>query len=108
MGVATLVKHGFDPQEGAMNQGNIDAAVEPEENYAVLRDEQGERRVPTLPGRWRNYYEMIAAQLAGETPAAAPVRLAEARRVMAVVDAALRSPKSGQVVKTEIVEAGAA
>lgn len=104
----TFVKHGFDPQEGAMNKGNIDAAAEAAADFGTMRDEQGERRVPTLPGRWRNYYETIAAVLAGETPAVAPVRLAETRRVMAVVDAALRSAKSGQVVKTEIGEVEAA
>ena len=49
---ATFQKSGLDPQEAAMMAGDIEAAVEPEAQYGILRTAREERRVPTLPGRW--------------------------------------------------------
>jgi scyllo-inositol 2-dehydrogenase (NADP+) len=93
---ATLVKYGLDPQEAAMKAGDIDAAVEDPKNYARLHDGKGERVVPTLPGRWRTYYENVAAVLAeGAEPL---VKLPEARRAISLLDAAKRSARSGSVV----------
>ena len=79
----SFVKHGLDPQEAAMNAENIDSALEPEENYGTLATAEEETTVPTMPGRWRNYYELIAAQITGKELPHAPVRPAETRRVMA-------------------------
>jgi scyllo-inositol 2-dehydrogenase (NADP+) len=98
----SFVKYGLDPQEAAMNRGDIDSAAEPPESYGKLYTPEGERVVPTLPGRWRNYYEMVAAQVQGRPTPVPPVRLEEARRVMAVLDAARESGRTGQVVRTEI------
>jgi predicted dehydrogenase len=95
---SAFLKHGLDPQEKAMNEGDIDAAVEPEATWGLLKSKDGERRIPTLPGRWRAFYGMIGDLIAGRAPAEAPVRLEESRRVMAVFDAALASARSGQVV----------
>jgi scyllo-inositol 2-dehydrogenase (NADP+) len=93
---ATLVKYGLDPQERAMIAGDIDAAVEDPANYATLKGPKEERRIPTTPGRWRSYYENIAAVL---TEGAEPlVKPAEMRRVMAVLDAGWRSARTGQAV----------
>jgi scyllo-inositol 2-dehydrogenase (NADP+) len=92
----TFRKFGFDPQERAMAGGNIDAAVESPEDYGVLHDGKTERTIPTLPGRWRNYYENIAAVLReGAEPR---VKLAEVRRAIAVLDAGVRSARQNQVV----------
>ena len=50
-----------------------------------------------LPGRWRNFYENVAEVLVrGAAPA---VPLEESRRVMSVVDAALRSVQTGQAIQ---------
>lgn len=86
--LGTWVKHGLDPQEAAMKAGDIDAAREPESAYGVLHHAQGSRPVPTLPGRWRNYYELVAAQLTGQPPPVPPVELREVRRAIAVIEAA--------------------
>ncbi len=92
----TFRKHGLDPQEAAMKAGDIGAAVEPEALYGVLHNGITEERIPTLAGRWRNYYENIAAVISnGAAPA---VRLCEVRREIAVLEAAMRSARTGDVV----------
>jgi len=93
---ATFAKYGLDPQEAAMLAGDIDGAVEAEDAYATVADTQGRRRVPTVPGRWRTYYENIAEVLTRGTEPL--VKLEEARRVMAVLDAGMSSARSGEVV----------
>jgi scyllo-inositol 2-dehydrogenase (NADP+) len=97
---ATFRKYGIDPQEAAMKAGDIDSAVEDPKSHGVLFDGVSERTEPTTPGRWRNYYENIAAVLNEE--AEPLVKLAEVRREIAVIDAARQSAESGEVVKTEI------
>lgn len=94
---ATLVKHGLDPQEAAMKAGDIDSAAEDPANYARLHDGKQEIVIPTLPGRWRDFYENVAAVL---TEKAEPlVSLESLRRQMSVIDAAKRSAASGQAVR---------
>ena len=93
----TYLKYGLDPQEKAMIAGEIDAAVEPEETYGKLHDGKAERIVPTLPGRWRNYYENVAAHLQTGTPLAVP--LAQSHAALRVFDAAVRSAETGEVVR---------
>jgi scyllo-inositol 2-dehydrogenase (NADP+) len=89
-------KFGLDPQEGAMSAGDIDAAVEPPEAYGVFSDGETEETVPTVAGRWRCYYENIAAVLNdGAEPA---VKLTQLRRQIAVIDTAFTSARTGQVV----------
>ncbi len=96
---ATFQKYGLDPQEAAMKAGDIDAATEDPQKYARLHDGKQERTVPTVPGRWRNFYENIADVL---TRGAEPlVKLPEARRAIAVLDAAKRSAQSGAAVHPE-------
>jgi scyllo-inositol 2-dehydrogenase (NADP+) len=95
----TFVKHGLDPQEEAMKAGNIDEAREDEALFGRVYDGKGEEVVPTLPGRWRSYYENIADVLGGSAEPAVP--LGESRRVMAVMDAALRSARSNQVIRAD-------
>ena len=88
-----------------MIAGDIDAAREDERNFARLHDGKTEQVIPTLPGRWRTYYENIADVL---TKGAAPlVKLAEVRRAIAVLDAAWRSARTGEVVHLNIPPAEA-
>ena len=97
---ATFIKYGLDPQENAMKAGDIDAAEEPEALYGRLNNGESEQVIPTVAGRWRNYYENIADVLNNNAEPA--VKLSEARRVIAVVDAAKQSAESSQVVQTRI------
>lgn len=96
-GKGTFVKYGLDPQEVAMIGGDIDAAVEDEANYGRLQDGKTERTIPTLPGRWRSYFENVAAHLQTGAPLAVP--LAQSHHAMRVFDAALRSVETGEVVR---------
>lgn len=96
----TFIKYGFDPQEKAMIDGHIDHAKEDPQHFARIHDGETESVVPTLPGRWRSYYENIADVLTkGAEPA---VKLSEVRRAIAVFDAAFRSARTGRVVSLDI------
>ena len=96
----TFRKFGLDPQESALMAGDVDAAVEDAKDFGVFRGPDGERIVPTLPGRWRDFYENFALAVAGQAELLAPP--AQTRRVMAIFEAAWRSARDGQVVKVEI------
>lgn len=103
---ATWIKYGLDPQEAAMLGGDIDSAEENPDNYGRLKPgKEEERIVSTHPGRWRDYYENIVAVL---TEGAEPiVKLHEARRVMSVIDAAMRSAQTGNAIRgTDILTSG--
>ena len=91
-----FVKYGLDPQEKAMIAGDIDAAREEEANYAEYADGKSKSRIPTLPGRWRSFYENVADALAGHAEPA--VKVPEVRRTVAVIDAAFESARTGQTV----------
>jgi scyllo-inositol 2-dehydrogenase (NADP+) len=92
--------HGVDPQEQAMKEERIDEAEESPERGGVFSDGKTQEPVPTENGRWRNFYENVAAVLAGEAEPA--VTLEEVRRCMAVFEAALQSAESAQVVRPAI------
>lgn len=93
----TFQKFGLDPQELAMRAGDIDASREAPERYGTLVCDGGATVVPTLEGRWRDYYENVAdVLLAGAEPVVKP---AEMRRVISVIDAAFRSGETGEVVR---------
>ncbi len=94
---ATFVKFGVDPQEEAMKAGNIDAAREPAELYGKLYTDEGERLIPTIPGRWRNLYENVAAVLSGQ--AQPIVTLDQMRRLIGVLDAAFESERTGRMIR---------
>jgi len=99
----TLVKEGLDPQERAMIAGDIDAAREAPEHYARLylsvAGQPAEMVLETVPGRWRSFYENIAAALRGDEELA--VVPESVRAVMAVIEAARRSAATGQAVHLE-------
>ncbi len=93
----TFVKFGLDPQEKAMMDGNIDAAVESPALYGTLKTTETETVIPTSPGRWRDYFENLRDVLVhGAEPL---VKLEECRRTMAVIDAAKQSAATGKVIR---------
>ena len=97
---ATFVKYGFDPQEEAMKAGDIDSAVESEADHGRLHDGREETVVPTRAGRWRTFYDNIVNVLVrGAEPA---VSLAEARRVVGVLDAARQAARSNRVIELDL------
>ena len=101
MGTAgTLVKEGVDPQERAMIAGDIDAAIEDPVHYARLSltaaGQPAETVVQTVPGRWRSFYENIAAALQGDADLA--VTPQSVRAVLAVIQAAQQSASTGEAV----------
>jgi len=97
---ATYQKFGLDPQEAAMFAGDIDAASEDPATYGRLNDGKAESTVPTLAGRWRSYYENIAAVLHGE--AEPLVRMAEVRRAIGVLEAGRQSARRQAVVRVNL------
>ena len=93
---ATWNKSGLDPQEDALKAGDISAAVEAPENYGHLRGPGVDEATPTLRGDWRAFYRNFAEVLShGAAPA---VTLAQARRVVAVMEAARASGRTGEVI----------
>lgn len=94
---ATFEKYGLDPQEDAMIAGDIDRAVNDPEKDGRLRTRETERRIGTVPGRWRNFYENIAAVINGE--AEPVVKPDELRRQVGVLEAGKQSAKTSEVVR---------
>jgi predicted dehydrogenase len=96
-----LVKEGLDPQERAMVAGDIDAAREAPEHRARLflnaAGQPAEMVVETVPGRWRSFYENIAAAVQGRAELA--VTPQSVRAALAVIAAAQQSAEQGQAVR---------
>ena len=96
-------KEGVDPQEQAMIAGDIDGAKEAEANFPRLWSRADGSMAETVfapvAGRWRSYYENIAAALADRKQLA--VKPESVRAVMAVLAAAQASAASGQAVALE-------
>lgn len=97
---ATWQKYGLDPQENALMAGDIRTSQESADNYGTLAGSSFQRKVPTLEGRWQNFYENFAATIQGRE--AARVDLSEARRVMEIFEVAAQSRASGQLVRCQI------
>lgn len=95
-----LVKEGFDPQEQALVAGDIETASEDPNQYARVYSEVAgeptETVLPTLPGRWRTYYDNIADVLQNDGVLA--VSPENSRIVMAVIEAAQQSAQTGQAM----------
>ena len=96
----TFCKSGLDPQENALMAGDIESAREDPATFGIFKDKEREQIIPTLPGRWRDFYPNFAAAIAGDEPLIAPP--AQTRRVMAIFEAVWQSAREGQLVKVEI------
>jgi len=96
-----LVKRGLDPQEMAMLRGDIGAATEDPANRAVICAELNglttEMTVESVRSDWTEYYRNVAASIRGEAELA--VKPEEARRAVAVFDAAMESSRTGQTIR---------
>lgn len=95
-----LVIEGLDPQEAALKEGRVvartpDAAM-PAEACTLVSD-TGPESLEAIPGDYLAYYENIAAALLRGEPLA--VTAESARDGLAVIQAAVDSAATGQVIK---------
>lgn len=99
--LGALVKHGLDPQEGPICEGNIDAVEELAEHRAqVCTFVSGQREALVLDsvrGSWLSYYRNISDVL--NKGAELAVKPQEVHRVMQVYDAAMQSADTGQAIE---------
>jgi len=102
--LGALTKTGVDPQEQAMNKGNIDAAVESPENYPLVRAVKdgvvSETRIQTIHGDWKQFYKNVADHLVGGKELA--VKPEDIKRVVAVAEMALKSAKEQRSIACKI------
>ncbi|MFG2945538.1 Gfo/Idh/MocA family oxidoreductase [Streptomyces adustus] len=101
---AGYVKHGLDPQEAALRDGERPGAgwgTEPEPLWGRLGSGEsplsgGGDAVPTLPGDYPAYYAAVAKALTDGGPN--PVTALEAAAALDVLEAARRSARDGVAV----------
>ena len=97
-----IVKQGLDPQERALRAtGSVDDAVElPEERTRVttaVAGQPAEIVLEAVRGSWVEYYRNVWAHLNEGAPLA--VTAEQAREVIRVLDAAVRSDRTGEPVR---------
>jgi scyllo-inositol 2-dehydrogenase (NADP+) len=101
----SYVKFGLDPQEDQLKAGLNFASPgfgqDPEANWGSLQIlDETMRRVPTLPGDYRDYYANVRDALLGKTQLA--VRPDEALRTTYLVELARRSSAEGRTLPVEL------
>ncbi len=98
--IGAFTKYGLDPQEQAMDQGADPTqpgwGAEAEAAWGVLTTANGARKVPTLAGNYRAYYENVRDAMLGHASIA--VTTDQALQVMKVLELALQSSRSGRRV----------
>lgn len=94
-----------DVQVAAVRAGRLPAdegddwGFDAEDNWGLLSTAAGQERIPSLAGRYQDYYTQFAAACRGE--AALPVTGEEGLRTVMVLDAARRSAETGRTVDVE-------
>jgi scyllo-inositol 2-dehydrogenase (NADP+) len=98
---ASFIKHGLDTQEAsliaAQRPGARGWGEEPESSHGELitpgNEKELRERIPSLPGAYQTYYAGVArAILEGAPP---PVSAIDARNVIAIIQAARESARTG-------------
>lgn len=98
----TYVSRSTDVQASAATTGGRPASdraawgYEPESAWGTLFTADRPQTVPSEQGDYTRYYEQFARAVRGEGPL--PVTPAEATHVLAVIDAAIRSARSGEAI----------
>jgi len=102
--LGSLTKTGRDPQENAMNKGDIDSAVEDPKDYPLLRVLRDgvvtEMRMQTIRGDWKQFYKNVADHLIEGKELA--VKPEDVRRVVAVSETALKSAEDHRSIACNI------
>ncbi len=99
---ATYRKTGFDIQEDALARGEIpegpDWGVEPDEQRGQLYRVEGEAGdiIPTLPGRYPDFYANLSATIQGS--ARLEVKPRQARDVIRAIELGMESARTGDWV----------
>lgn len=100
---ASWVKLGTDSQEGALRAGRSPAeagfGTDPRDGTLTTVEPDGtsvNETVPTKPGDYRRYYELVRDAIAGRGPN--PVLPEDAVAVMEVIEAAIASAEAGRAV----------
>lgn len=100
----SILREGMDPQEPAMNRGDIDAAREDPAGRARVRttvgDLQAELVIESERPSWKSYYQNVSDHLHGKAELA--VTPESVRRSIAVYDAAAQATLTGQSVRVHI------
>lgn len=107
----SYVKYGLDPQEPALKGGAVLGGPhwgqEPESAWGTLTTvEDGipaARRVPTLPGDYRRYYENVRDAILGTAPLAVPGE--QGWRVIRLLELALESSEKQQALPCASLDA---
>lgn len=103
----SFVKYGYDNQEMQLRQGmkpgDAGWGMDPPDRYGLIHTEIGglvmRGKVETLPGCYETFYEKLEHSLReGEAP---PVLPEEARKVMALIEAAMTSQREGAWVRLQ-------
>ncbi len=91
------LKHGLDPQEeqlkAGLRPGMAGWGAEPAERHGRLSRGVS---VPTVPGRYEEFYRQLVAAMSGEGPV--PVTAESAGQVIRVLEAARRSASEGRSI----------
>lgn len=106
---ATYVKYGLDPQEDALQRGEVPSL---HSNWGSDRDGflsiggAAPTAIPTLPGDWGTYYRAIRDALVGDVPNRAPnpVPVEQAIAVMKLVEFVATTPSLAQGVATPLAQ----
>jgi predicted dehydrogenase len=102
--VASYVKHGLDTQEKALREGlrpgEPGFGLDPWPGQ-LYRPDRAPEPVPTEPGDYRRYYEAVRDAIRGQGPN--PVPPEQAVRLMALIEAGLRSAELHQEISLEEV-----
>jgi predicted dehydrogenase len=78
------IKAGIRPWHAPESWG-----YEPSEAWGTLVSTEGERRVPSVQGRWQDFYTQFAVAARGEGPQTVPA--VEALHVLEIIEAARES-----------------
>lgn len=105
---AAYVVEPLDGQEAALRDGadpgQADFGAEPRERWGRLVRGEDSAAVPSLPGRWRDFYPAVVRALrAGEPP---PVRGSDALAALQVLDAVRRGTARYRQVSATIRSSG--
>jgi predicted dehydrogenase len=95
----TYIKHGLDAQETALRAGAIDRvgwADDPREGVLTLSTEDGlvDRRHPTAPGAYTQYYAGVRDAILSGTPV--PVTARSACEVVELIESGIESARRGE------------
>ena len=96
----SFVKRGMDPQEAALNAGQmpdaLDWGVEDESIWGLLHTEKSECRYPSVPGNYGGFYDEVYRHLRLAEPLSTDA--AGVLPVIRLIEAAWESSRKGEVV----------